>query len=64
MLNTSTQTPLCHASGEELLLLAILGPSHLKPKIDRELDRRALADFVTSHTILPDAFTTMSGHAA
>ena len=65
MLNSSTQTLLRHASGEELLLLAVLGPSYLKPKIDRELDRRALTDVVTSHAVLPNPFfTATSGYAA
>jgi hypothetical protein len=32
-----------HASGEELLLLAVFGSPKLKTRIDRELDRRAVA---------------------
>ncbi len=31
------------ATAEMLLALAILGPRRLKPRIDRELDRRAVA---------------------
>ncbi len=64
MLNSSTRKSLRQASGEELLLLAILGPSNMKPKIDRELDRRALADVVTHSAILPAAFVPTAGHAA
>jgi len=64
MLNSSTQTSLQHATGEELLMLAILAPSNLKPNIDRELDRRALADVVTSHAVLHGPFTEMPEYAA
>ena len=43
MLTTTATQDLDHKSGEELLLLAIFGPQRMKPRIDRELDRRALS---------------------
>lgn len=35
-------THLSHASGEELLLMAVLGSPHRREAINRELDLRAL----------------------
>ncbi len=50
-ISTTNRRDLSRESGEKLLLLAILGPSTLKPQIDQELDRRALRDTVHSISI-------------
>jgi hypothetical protein len=64
ILNTTTSQNLQHTSGEELLLLAVLGPANLKPQIDHELDRRALVCAASSRSIVPNPFTALTGHAA
>ena len=64
MLNYTTQKSLRHASGEELLLLAVLGPAHMKPKIDKELDRRAMSDNLADGAALADPFTKPPVYAA
>lgn len=65
MLHTlTTPKPLTLASGEELLLLAVLGPSYLKPQIDRELDRRALTGIAGGRGVAPHPTSMLSGHAA
>lgn len=53
-----------HASGEELLLLAILGNQNLKASIDRELDRRAMVDSVGPQAMMPIMHTAFSVSAA
>ncbi len=53
MFNTQTTQNLRHASGEQLLMLAVFGPQTLKSKIDRELDRRALADSLGIQITMP-----------
>ncbi len=55
------------ASGEELLLLAVLGDSNLKPQIDQELDRRARISAAGGRGVVPHPipmFSGFSGHAA
>jgi hypothetical protein len=37
------------ASGEQLLLLAVLSQGRIKPRIDRELDRRSVQQRVNRH---------------
>ena len=43
MPHIKTPSSLRRASSEELLMLVLFGPTDLKPQIDIELDRRALA---------------------
>lgn len=43
MLTTNQGQNIRQASGEKLLLLAVLGTEELRGKIDRELNRRAVA---------------------
>ena len=60
MLTTNHTQNLRKASGEELLLLAILGSPKLKARIDRELDRRAMADTVAPQTMMPVMHTAFT----
>jgi len=66
--NTQGQNPrgqnLRQASGEELLLLAVLGSANLKPQIDNELDRRARAGTAGGRGVVPHPAAIYAGHAA
>ncbi len=62
--NPTNRQDLRRASGEELLLLAVLGPSSLKPQIDRELDRRALSDTLNSISIAASMTAGQEAYAA
>lgn len=67
MFHTTTKTNrrnLSKASGEELLLLAIFGPSSMKAKIDRELDRRATRDTANSISIAASVPAGQGAYAA
>lgn len=65
-MNSKNVRDLRGASGEALLLMAIFGPAERKAKIDRELDRRALACSVLGGGALgrPARLHATSGHAA
>ena len=62
--NTMKGTDLRRASGEELLMLAVFGTPSLKPKIDDELDRRALAATGRGMEFASYMSPVHSGHAA
>jgi len=62
--NTTKGQKLRQASGEELLMLAIFGPADLKPRIDNELDRRALASTARGMEFTAYTATSQSGYAA
>jgi hypothetical protein len=62
--HTTKGQNLRQASGEELLLLAVLGPSSLKPRIDQELDRRALAGITGGVNVMIRPISMISGRAA
>jgi hypothetical protein len=64
MFNTTKGQNLRRASGEELLLLAVLGPSSLKPQIDQELDRRALTGITDGMNVMIRPISMMPGRAA
>ena len=64
ILNTNQTRNLRQASGEELLLLAVFGNPGLKPRIDRELDRRALSDIAGGQGVVPHPANSFAGHAA
>lgn len=64
ILKTNSGQNLRHVSGEELLLLAVLGHSHLKPQIDNELDRRARTGIAGGRGVVPHPVSIFSGHAA
>ncbi len=64
LLNINSGQNLRQASGEELLLLAVLGNSHIKPQIDRELDRRARTGVAGGQGVVPHPAPIFSGHAA
>ncbi len=54
LLKTTTgQNNLRQTSGEQLLLLAVFGPSYLKRQIDQELDRRALTGVAGGKGVVP-----------
>jgi hypothetical protein len=64
---TDIRSDLRQADGGELLLMAVFGPADLKPRIDRELDRRALAGTAGGGGFMTRSTTFMqsvSGHAA
>ncbi len=64
ILNTNSTRNLRQASGEELLMLAVFGSPGLKPRIDQELDRRALSDIAGGQGVVPQPSSTFSGYAA
>ena len=64
ILNNTNGQNLCRASGEELLLLAVLGSPQMKMKIDRELDRRARMDIAGGRGVVPHPTAMYCGHAA
>lgn len=64
LLKTTTGQNLRRASGEQLLLLAVFGPSYLKHQIDQELDRRALTGIAGGRGVVPQPTSMFSGHAA
>ena len=64
ILNNNTGQNLRQASGEELLLLAVLGNAHLKPLIDSELDRRARTGIAGGQGVVPHPAPVFSGYAA
>lgn len=53
MFTTNHTKNLKKLSGEQLLLMAVFGSQTLKPKIDRELDRRALTDTLGTQATMP-----------
>ena len=63
-LNAPIGQSLRQLSGEQLLLLAVLGSGSLKPKIDRELDRRAVACAATPRRTSADARIASTAYAA
>jgi len=64
ILNNNQARNLRQASGEELLMLAVFGNPGLKPRIDRELDRRALSDIAGGQGVVPHPATAFSTYAA
>ncbi len=63
ILNNTNGQNLRQASGEELLLLAVLGHAHLKPQIDSELDRRARTGVAGGRGVVPHPTPIYSGYA-
>ncbi len=53
MLTTNHTQNLKKLSGEQLLLMAVFGSRQTRGGIDRELDRRALADTLGTQTTMP-----------
>ena len=64
ILEMTTGQNLRQTSGEQLLLLAVFGPSYLKHQIDHELDRRALTGIAGGRGVVPQPIPMFSGHAA
>lgn len=64
MLNRNQSQHIRRASGEELLLLAVLGSEDTKGRIDRELDRRAIEGTAGKRPLRPGWRSSFSAGAA
>jgi hypothetical protein len=64
MLSTNHGQNIRQSSGEQLLLLAVLGPKDMRGRINRELDRRAVMDTVGQRSHRPGWRSTWTAGAA
>ena len=64
MLTTNQGQDIRRASGEQLLLLAVLGTKETRGKIDRELNRRAVAGIAGKRPQRPGWRSSFSAGAA
>lgn len=64
MLSTKQSQRIRRASGEELLLLAVLGSKDTRGRIDRELDRRAVEGSAGKRPMRPGWRSSFSAGAA